>query len=197
MIGLGEGKKLITLARDAISSAFSNKDFVVKEELKKEFSKVLGVFVTLNKGGMLRGCIGFPEGVFPLYEGVVKAAKSAAFSDPRFPRLSEEELKDVAIEVSVLTEPKRIRVKRPEEYLKEIKVGRNGLIVRSTFGSGLLLPQVATEYDWDTRTFIEHTCLKAGLPKDSWKDIENCAVFRFQSQVFSENGPRGAVKQII
>src|SRR3989338_3312850 len=116
MISLAQGKKLIKLARDAISSVFSDAELKVKDELKKEFSEGLGVFVTLNKQGELRGCIGFPEAVYPLYKGVIEAAKSAAFSDPRFNALEQDELDEVAIEVSVLTKPKQIIVDKAEEY---------------------------------------------------------------------------------
>lgn len=196
MISLEQGKRLIKLARESISCAFSGKDIKV-DDFKKEFSDVLGVFVTLNKKDELRGCIGFPEGVYPLYDGVINAARSAAFSDPRFMPLEKDELKDVSIEVSILTKPKRIVVKKADDYINEIKVGRDGLIVKGIYGSGLLLPQVATEYDWDSKTFLEQTCVKAGLPKDTWKDLEECIVFRFQSHVFSETNPGGEVKRLM
>lgn len=196
MVTLSQGKKLIKLARDSIGSYFSGNDIKVEDDVKKEFSERLGVFVTLNMRGELRGCIGFPEPVYPLYKGVIEAAKSAAFSDPRFPNLIEDELKEVTIEVSVLTKPKQVVVRKPEEYVKEIKVGRDGLIVRSAFGSGLLLPQVASEYKWDNKTFLEHTCIKAGLPRDMWKD-NGCRVYCFRSQVFCEEEPKGEVKQLM
>lgn len=196
MISLEQGKRLIKLAREAISSYFLHKDVMV-EGFKKEFSGILGVFVTLNKDEQLRGCIGFPEGIYPLYEGVIKAARSAAFSDPRFMPLEKDELKDVDIEVSVLTKPERINVKRADEYIKKVKVGRDGLIVRSSYGSGLLLPQVATEYKWDSKMFLEQTCVKAGLDRNSWQDIREVEVYRFESQVFSEIRPNGEVKQLM
>jgi len=196
MISLSQGKKLINLARDAISCAFSDSEIKVSDNIKKEFSEVLGVFVTLNKNGELRGCIGFPEGVYPLFEGVIKGANSAAFSDPRFPAVSEEEMPSISIEVSVLTKPTKIEVKEASEYVSKVSVGKDGLIIRSGYGSGLLLPQVATEYKWDSKTFLSHTCMKAGLPGDAWlnKDLE---IYKFQSQVFSEEGPKGEVKQLM
>ncbi len=196
MIKLEQAKKLIKLAREAISCYFSDKEVDV-DKVNEEFSSVLGVFVTLNKNGELRGCIGFPDGVYPLYEGVIKAAQSAAFSDPRFPSVSEDELKDITIEVSVLTKPEKISVKEASDYIKEVKVSRDGLIIKSSLGSGLLLPQVATEYKWDSKTFLGQTCIKAGLQADSWQDIKGVSVFRFQSQVFSEIEPNGEVKQVM
>lgn len=197
MITLEQAKKLIKLARDSISSYFSDSDVKVNDDIKKDFSDVLGVFVTLNKQGDLRGCIGFPEAVYPLYDGVIKAARSAAFSDPRFPCVLEAEVKEISIEVSVLTKPKLVKVKEASDYVKEVKVGRDGLIIRSGLGSGLLLPQVALEYKWDSKTFLEQTCVKAGLDKDSWQEIGGVKVYKFQSQVFSEEGPQGDVKQLM
>ncbi|MEA2035905.1 MAG: TIGR00296 family protein [Nanoarchaeota archaeon] len=197
MINLEQGKVLIKLAKASISSYLSDDELKVEGYIKKDFSEVLGVFVTLNKDDELRGCIGFPEGVYPLYEGISNAARSAAFGDPRFPPLDKGEFPNITVEVSVLTKPERIEVKNAEEYLKEIKVGRDGLIVRSKLGNGLLLPQVATEYEWDSKAFLEQTCIKAGLSADSWQDIKECKVYRFQSQVFSELNPNGEVKQLI
>ena len=197
MITLLQGKKLIKIARDSISAAFSGKNIQVGKDVKEEFSDVLGVFVTLNKDGQLRGCIGFPEGAYPLYNGVIEAARSAAFSDPRFPSLGKDELDYITVEVSVLTKPMRVIVRDPDDYFKEIKVGRDGLIVRGTFNSGLLLPQVAVEYKWNSKTFLEQTCVKAGLPRNVWQDFDQCSVYRFQSQVFSEISPNGEVKQLM
>lgn len=196
MIDLAQAKKLIKLSRESISSYFSDKNVNVKD-IKDEFSEVLGVFVTLNKNGELRGCIGFPEPVYPLYDGIIKAAYSAAFSDPRFPPVDKNELSDISIEISVLTKPEKIIVKKTDEYIKEVKVGRDGLIIRAGMGSGLLLPQVATEYKWDSKTFLEQTCVKAGLPPDSWQNTESIEVYRFQSQVFSEQSPRGKVIKLL
>lgn len=197
MISLSQAKKLIKLARESISCAFSDGEIKVEEKVKKEFSDILGVFVTLNKDGQLRGCIGFPESVYPLYEGVIKAARSAAFSDPRFMPLEKGELKDITVEISVLTRPTRIDVKEASEYVKKVKVGRDGLIVRSSYGNGLLLPQVATEYKWDSKTFLEQTCVKAGLEPDRWQNLDEVSIFRFQSQVFSEIRPNDEVKQLM
>ena len=196
MINLSQGKKLIKLARDSISSYLSDSELKVNSDIQKEFSEVLGVFVTLNKDGELRGCIGFPEPVYPLFKGVSKAAQSAAFSDPRFPTVSSEELSNISIEVSVLTKPVKIEVKKASEYVEKVKVGRDGLIVRSSLGSGLLLPQVAIEYKWDSKEFLEHTCVKAGLSPDSWED-ENIEIYKFQSLVFSEVTPKGEVRQLM
>ncbi len=192
MFNLEQGKKLIKLARESIVASFSGRTPGVSGTLKKEFSEARGVFVTLNKNNSLRGCIGFPEPVMPLYEAVINAAKSAC-SDPRFPPLDKAESDGITIEVSVLTLPRMIEVRNPEDYFTKIKVGRDGLIVRGVYQSGLLLPQVAVEYKWDAKTFLEQTCRKADLPTHLYTDFDQVRVYSFQSQVFSEETPNGNV----
>ena len=170
---------LCHLARESIKAAFDNK------KLSPPKSELSGVFVTLYEGEELRGCIGFPEPVEPLYVAVVDAARAAAFEDPRFPPLKKSELSKIRIEVSVLTKPELIEVSSSSEYLKKIKVGEDGLIVRCGFDSGLLLPQVAVEYAWTVEEFLENTCMKAGLPADCWKSLK-CRIFKFQAKIYKE-----------
>jgi len=193
MFSIEQGAKLIQLARASIKAGSKNPRASLAA--KKEFSELMGVFVTINKNNQLRGCIGFPEPMHPLYEGVISAAKAAAFSDPRFMPLDKKEIQEITIEVSILSAPRVIEVRNPEEYLDKIKVGRDGLIVRGIFSSGLLLPQVAVEYSWDVLTFLSQTCTKAGLEPDSWQDFDKCRVYNFQSQVFAEQSPNGQVIQ--
>ena len=193
MLNLEQGEKLVTLARQAISSYISKKGLNIKDEIKKEFSMLSGAFVTLEKKGLLRGCIGVVNAVYPLYQAVANSAVSAAFSDPRFPPLDREELDNITISVSVLTNPSLINVRNPEDYIKHIEVGKDGLMVKGVFNSGLLLPIVAVEQNWDSATFLEQTCLKAGLPADSWRDFDACRVYKFQTEVFSEKSPNGEV----
>jgi uncharacterized protein (TIGR00296 family) len=180
-----QGKKLIGLAKKAISLKLEGKAIKVDEGLKKEFSAKRGAFVTLTIDGELRGCIGIVEQIYPLWQTIVHAAESAAFEDPRFEQLAKEELEGVKVEVSVLTEPKLISVKDASDYIKEIKIGRDGLIIDGRFGKGLLLPQVAVEWKWDSKQFLEHTCEKAGLSRDSWKNLGN-KIYKFQAQIFTE-----------
>ncbi len=197
MLSLEQGIKLINLARDSILSYFSKKDMKASSDIKQEFGEKRGAFVTLNKHGQLRGCIGFSDAAFPLYGAIIKAAQSAAFSDPRFPPVEKDEFNEISIEVSVLTLPSRIEVRNPEDLVKKIEVGKDGLIAIGTFNQGLLLPQVAVEQKWDAKTFLDQTCVKAGLPTDSWKDFDNCRIYKFQSEVFAEQAPSGEVKQQI
>ncbi|MFC1728227.1 TIGR00296 family protein [Nanoarchaeota archaeon] len=177
MLTQEQGKKLISLARHSIETFLSKTELELNDY--KEFSEKQGVFVTLKINGELRGCIGFTEPIFPLYNAIAKAARAAAFEDPRFPSLEKEELEKIKIELSVLTKPELI----DKDYT--IEVGKDGLIVQYGTYSGLLLPQVATEQGWDSETFLEQTCAKAGLPTDTWKD-RDCKVYKFQAQIFEE-----------
>lgn len=176
---------LLALARQSVNDAFSGVDTKADTEIIKRFSQNNGVFVTLKKNNALRGCIGSVMASLPLYQSVIELARAAAFEDPRFPPLKKSELKDVKFEISILTIPELIKVGSPEEYLRKIKIGRDGLIIHSVQGSGLLLPQVPGEWGWNTKEFLEHTCIKAGLSKDSWKDLNN-KIYRFSAEVFSE-----------
>jgi AmmeMemoRadiSam system protein A len=176
-------KTLLKLARESIESYFSGKEIDYSKE-KKEFSKKQGVFVTLHKENELRGCIGFPYPFLPLAEAIFQAARAAAFDDPRFYPVGKEELKEIQIEISVLSIPEEIKCKK-EKIIDEIKIGEDGLIVQSQGNSGLLLPQVAVEWKWSSLEFLENCCEKAGLVKDSWKN-SSCKIFKFQAQVFSE-----------
>ena len=194
---LDQGKNLINIARDAILARFSGKKPKINSNLKNEFSEPRGAFVTLKINGNLRGCIGFTETIYPLYDVIVNAAQAAGFSDPRFPPLSKDEFQNVTIEVSVLTRPEVIEVRNPEDYLNKITIGKDGLFIKSTFHSGLLLPQVAVEYGWDARTFLSQVCIKAGLKQGDWQDYNECRIYTFQSYVFSEKTPNGEVIQIM
>jgi len=181
-----DGKILLEIAKSTIKKWFTREPKDISSETAKKFSEKLGVFVTLKINGELRGCIGFTEPRFPLIEGIQRAALLAAFQDPRFPPLREEEVDNLEVEVSVLTKPAPILVKKPEDYLNIIKIGRDGLILEYRGCAGLLLPQVPVEEKWNTNEFLDYTCLKAGVPANSWKD-KDCRIYSFQAQVFNEN----------
>ncbi|MEW5772918.1 MAG: AmmeMemoRadiSam system protein A [Thermodesulfobacteriota bacterium] len=136
-----------------------------------------GAFVTLKIGGRLRGCIGYIQGQGPVWDTVSRMAKAAAFEDSRFPALSLGEFERLDIEISILSPVSEC----PDP--SAIEVGRHGLIVRKGGRSGLLLPQVATEWKWDRETFLAHTCLKAGLPETAWKTA-GCSLLWFEAEVF-------------
>ena len=178
-LGLSEQEKKILhhIAKTVIENKAKGKpipEFKVDSPILKENR---GAFVTIQKKGQLRGCIGYIEGRGPLYRTVEEMAEAAAFRDPRFMPINEKELPELNIEISVLTPLKRIT------DVKEIEVGKHGIYIIKKPFSGLLLPQVATEYGWDRQTFLEHTCNKAGLPSNAWKD-KNTEIFIFSADIF-------------
>jgi uncharacterized protein (TIGR00296 family) len=178
-----EGAMAVRSARTAIEYAVAKRP-KISQDLTPVFDEKRGVFVTLTKGGSLRGCIGFPYPVMPLGEAIVHAAKAAALEDPRFPPVTKDELAAISLEVTVLTIPEPLGgepAKRPQKVI----VGKHGLIVRGMGTSGLLLPQVATEYGWDARTFLDHTCIKAGLSERCWTS-KNIEILTFEGQIFPE-----------
>ena len=188
-----DGVLLVKTARQAVTEFLSNGNQIrLEAELEKKFSFDSGVFVTLNKPDGLRGCIGFPMPEKKLSRAIVEGAIAAATEDPRFPPVTTKELDDITFEVTVLTPPMEIDVSDPMEYLTKIKVGRDGLIIRHSFYSGLLLPQVPGEYGWSVEEFLQHTCHKAGLEKDFWKSGK-AKIEKFEGIVFKEETPNGEV----
>ena len=178
-LGLSDQDKetLRHIAKTAVENKARGKpvpEFTVDSLVLKEKR---GAFVTINKKGQLRGCIGYIQPYKPLYQTIEEMAVQAAFHDPRFDPVTERELPDLEIEISVLTPLKRIK------DVEEIKVGKHGIFIEKGFHSGLLLPQVATEYGWDRKTFLEHTCFKAGLPKGAWKG-KDTVISIFSADIF-------------
>ena len=195
MYTLEDGRYLVRLARRAIEVYLrERKELAVPEDVPEKLRKKAGVFVTLETypAHELRGCIGYPEPIYPLVEATIKAAIAAATQDPRFYPLSPEELEHCTIEVSVLTPPKLLKVSSPREYPEKIEVGRHGLIVERGFARGLLLPQVPVDEGWSTEEFLSHTCMKAGLMPDCWLD-EGTKIYTFEGIVFAETSPGGEV----
>jgi AmmeMemoRadiSam system protein A len=173
-----EKRALLHTAREAINARLS-KTQGKYPPATGTLSAPCGAFVTLRKRGSLRGCIGFVTAARPLAETIREVAVSSAFEDPRFPPLRREELEDISIEISVLSPLERIT--DPDR----IRVGTHGIMIKRGFHSGLLLPQVATEQGWDRDTFLTHTCYKAGLPADAWKDPDS-RIEIFSALVFHE-----------
>ncbi|MBS1266494.1 MAG: hypothetical protein MAG795_00461 [Candidatus Woesearchaeota archaeon] len=176
--------ELIDLAKSSIECVFSGKEVSVDNKVKEKFSEKQGVFVTLTIEDKLRGCIGYVEPVFPLFEAVIRAGKAAAFSDPRFPRLQKQEFKHVKIEISVLTIPELIKVENKKDFDK-IEIGKQGLIIRGPRGSGLLLPQVFSDHNCSVLEALKMTCQKAGLASDAWREQEN-KIYRFEVEIVDE-----------
>lgn len=178
-LSIAEKNTLLKLARDAIAQYLKDRKRVKLPESTGVMKEICGVFVTLHKGDELRGCIGNMIGRGPLVETVRDMAIAAATEDPRFPTVSSDELKDIGIEISVLSPLTRIK------DVGEIQVGTHGILMRRGMYQGVLLPQVATEWKWGRDEFLAHTCLKAGLPTDAWKDPET-AIEIFSAEVFGE-----------
>ncbi len=194
MLSLEEARELVRIGRLSVLRALEGKEPEVSEEIKDRFRAKRGVFTTLltYPERELRGCVGVPYPVYPLWLAVIRSSLSAAFKDPRFPPIRADELSRVVWELSILTDFEEL----PKEDLpKGIRVGLDGLMVEERGVRGLLLPQVAPRYGWGSVEFLEHTCLKAGLPKDCWRD-EDVKVFRFQSEIFEEEEPWGEVKRV-
>lgn len=160
-------------------------------ELPLSFRERRGVFVTWyeHPEHRLRGCIGYPEPVLPLGDGLRRAAVSAALDDPRFPPVTPRELRTLVAEVSLLTPFASLPLRdRP----RGVEVGRDGLVVESGRFRGLLLPQVAPEQGWTAEEFLDGTCEKAGLARGAWRSPQ-VTVYRFQAEVFQERTPGGEV----
>ncbi|MFA4876568.1 MAG: TIGR00296 family protein [Methanoregula sp.] len=185
-----EGSVAVRSARAAIEHVVAKRPKPALD-FTPVFHEKRGVFVTLSKGGQLRGCIGLPYPVMPLSEALDHAAKAAALEDPRFPPVKKDELAAISLEVTILTVPVPI-TGEPQDRVRQVVVGKHGLIMRGMGTSGLLLPQVATEYGWDAETFLDHTCQKAGLPGRCWTS-RNVEVLTFEGQIFSEKPSGGTV----
>ncbi|MBN1109483.1 MAG: TIGR00296 family protein [Methanomassiliicoccales archaeon] len=187
-----EGAIAVKLARRAVDAETRDLD-IDTFDAPDGFRQKGGAFVTLKTfpGDELRGCIGYPEPVFPLAEAILRAAQGACH-DPRFPPLRPEELDEVVVEVSVLTPPEESSVEPRKELPKHIVIGRDGLIVEWGHFRGLLLPQVPVEWGWDAVTFLEQTCMKAGLTPDMWLD-RRTKVHTFQAEIFHEESPYGQI----
>ena len=177
-----EGLLAVRLARGAIEYTIARKPKPMIA-LTPVFGGKRGVFVTLTRNGQLRGCIGFPYPVMPLGEAIENAAVAAALEDPRFPGVKKDELASLDFEVTVLTVPVPLDCD-PADRPAHVEVGRHGLIARGYGTSGLLLPQVATEYHWDAKTFLDQTCRKAGLPTHCWQQ-PNIEILTFEGQIFT------------
>ena len=181
-----DGSRSLEIARKTINLWIMKGQKYDAYKYPESFNQKAGCFTTLytHPDHKLRGCIGYPEPFMPLIRSLVNSAIQAT-KDPRFPELRRDELDKIVVEVSLLTKPEELKVEKPEDYLKKIKIGKHGLIVRKWELSGLLLPQVATEHGMDARQFLEHTCMKAGLPPETWKEA-GVKIEIFDAQVFGE-----------
>jgi len=174
-----EKKILLLASRRAITAEAEGKIFDTQaDDIHPGFLEKRGVFVSLHKGGMLRGCIGFPGAVKQLYDAVISASVSAAFKDPRFPPVTCDELDQIEIEISILTPPV------PVDSWEDIELETHGIILRKKRLQALFLPQVAVERKWDLPTTLSHLSVKAGFKEDGWRKDAQFEVF--EAIVFKE-----------
>ena len=180
-LSIEDKKELLGLARKTIELYLKEgKTYDPPQSIKGRFPEKMGAFTTINEGNELRGCIGYILPFKPLWEAIRDTAISAAVHDPRFSPVQLNELKNITIEISVLTVPRKVK------SADDIVLGRDGVIVRRGWNEGVFLPQVATETGWDKETFLNYLCYeKAGLPPDAWKD-KDTELLTFQAIVFSE-----------
>jgi len=172
-------QKLLKIARETLESYVKHRKVPEFKVTEPELLIPRGVFVSLKKDGKLRGCIGFIQPRLSLYQAVIKMTIAAATEDRRFFPVTEEELKDIKIEITILSELKLID--KPEE----IVVGEHGIYIVKGLRSGLLLPQVAVEYNWNREEFLQNVCYKANLPPHAWKD-KDTKIYVFTGRVFGE-----------
>ena len=174
-----EKRQLMEIAVASVEAAVKKEKIPQFKPISAKLQQERGAFVTLKKDGQLRGCIGYIIPVKPLYLTVQDVAQSAALRDPRFPPVTVDELPYLEYEISALS-PVRII-----DDINGIEIGKHGLIIRRGYNQGLLLPQVATEYNWNVRQFLDNTCRKAGLPTDAWQQ-EGTEISVFSAEVFGE-----------
>lgn len=191
------GIYLVKLARFAAKKwIVDNLKPQATEPIPSQAETVTGAFVTVKTqvDGLtsLRGCIGYPIGIKPLYKQVIDLAKSSTMDDPRFPPVEKAEFPELVFEVTIMTPPQTIEYETPQELLDQITVPGDGLIVEFQGSKGLLLPQVPIEQNWNTEEFLSYTCRKAYLPTDIWKK-EQITVQKFQGIIFSEEYPDGEI----
>ena len=171
-------QRLLRIARGALAAHVAGTR-MPEAELTGAVARLAGAFVTLRADAELRGCIGHVEADEPLGVVVARSAVAAGSSDPRFPGITAAELPGLHIEISILSPL------APVSSLADIQIGTDGLVVQLGWHRGLLLPQVATEWQWDRETFVAETCRKAGLAGDAWQ--KGAKIWKFQAEVFGEN----------
>lgn len=171
---------LLQLAHDAVLATLENRPLQPFKP-SPHLSELRGAFTTVYSNDKLRGCVGYPTAVMPLYRTIVETVRGAAFDDPRFVPVSLDEARHLQISISVLSPLSPIQA-------EEVVIGKHGLIISQAGCRGLLLPQVPVEHGWDRVTFLEQTCHKAGLPMNAWK--EGATIEAFTAEVFSDPGLR-------
>ena len=182
LLAESEKKLLLEIARRALAAAVERRREAAEFPSNGVLRRPGGAFVTLHKHSKLRGCIGQLPGSVPLVEVVAHCAASAALEDPRFSPVRPDEVAEIDIEISVLSELEDITA-------EQIVPGKHGLVIGRGYNRGVLLPQVATQFNWNAQRFLEETCEKAGLDRNSWRDPQT-HVQAFTAEVFGDAAPK-------
>jgi AmmeMemoRadiSam system protein A len=175
--------ELLKLARTTLQTYLKNGKIPPYQTSREALLEQKGAFVSLHRREDLRGCIGQLIADRELYKIVQHCVLSAALEDSRFVSVTQDEVNDLSIEISVLTPFRRI------QNIEEIEVGKHGLYMVRGGHRGLLLPQVASQYHWDRTQFLQHTCAKSGLPESAWRDPQT-VIYTFEAEVFSDDTVR-------
>ena len=170
-------RRLLSIARRALEARVRRESEPALDK-RGALVRPCGAFVSIHRGHELRGCLGRLGNDWPIARVVAHLGRVVADSDPRFAPVTAEDLDTLSIEISALSPEREVR------SVQDIEIGRHGLIIERGHRHGLLLPQVATEHGWDVDTFLEHTCLKAGLPSQAWK--HDARILIFEAEVFGE-----------
>jgi uncharacterized protein len=168
---------LLAIARKAIETFVRTGEIYIEPREEKTLNLRNGCFVTIKKDGRLRGCIGNFQSELPLFREVAEMAVASATKDPRFYPMKEKDLDDFLVEISVLSPLRKV------DDIQEIEVGKHGIYFEKGFYRGVLLPQVAIEHNWDRETFLQQTCLKAGLSTNAWQ-ADDAEIYLFSAQIF-------------
>jgi len=178
-----EQEILLAIARQAIIQGVETGEEYIEPREEKRLNQRNGCFVTIKQFGRLRGCIGNFQSELPLFREVAQMALASSTQDPRFYPMKQDDLDNFTLEISVLSPLQKI------EDTSEIEVGRHGIYIEKGFHRGVLLPQVATEHNWDHDTFLQQTCMKAGLATNSWQ-AEDADIYIFSAQIFGEESTK-------
>ncbi len=179
MLSKTDATTLLKIARDAIINQIKGTDYSPTPREEEALNQHSGCFVTITQEGRLRGCIGNFQSQQPLFQEVANMAVAAASQDPRFQPMGRDELDNFSLEITVLSPLEKI------DDTNLIEVGTHGIYIIKGHNRGVLLPQVATEYGWDRKTFLQQTCVKAGLPENSWQ-LPGVEIYIFSGQIIHE-----------
>ncbi len=179
LLGKADSLKLLGIARRAIDACLGSRTCPVESVEEASLNRITGCFVTIHQDNQLRGCIGNFVSEQPLHLEVAQMAVAAATGDPRFYSMNEKDIGNYNLDISILSPLEKIA------DIAQIEVGTHGIYLEKDYCRGVLLPQVATEYGWDRQTFLEQTCIKAGLDTQAWQSPQT-DIFIFSAQVISD-----------